>query len=38
MFTPVGEPLPPVLTALDDSDCLLLAELAEVLFFLAEVD
>ena len=32
MFTPVGEPLPPVLTALDDNDCLLLAELAAVLF------
>ena len=36
MFTPVGEPLPPVLTALDDSDCLLLAELAAVLFLRAE--
>lgn len=35
---PVGEPPPPVLTALEDNDCLLLAELAEVLFFLAEVD
>jgi len=32
MFTPVGELLPPVLTALDDNDCLLLAELAAVLF------
>lgn len=36
MFTPVGEPLPPVLTALDDNDCLLLAELAAVLFLRVE--
>ena len=36
MFTPVGELLPPVLTALDDNDCLLLAELAAVLFLRAE--
>ena len=36
MFTPVGEPLPPVLTALDDNDCLLLAELVAVLFLRAE--